>query len=162
MNVIIKPIELADKIEEITGLNVFENTRRRNVVEVRSLLCHLLRLKLGMRWTSIAEFFQDNGKHITHATVINAVNTYPTNKKFNSNLSRLEGYFTFKNDIHVDEINKVKYLEDKCEKLQHKLDLPLVKLVSRIPKYREEEALGFVRNIVKSFEWKYNDKEIVE
>ena len=67
MNTIIKPIELATKIEELTGLNVFENTRRRNVIEVRSLLCHLLRSKLNMRWTSIAYFFQENNKHITHA-----------------------------------------------------------------------------------------------
>ena len=161
MNTIIKPLELAEKIQELTGLNVFENTRRRNVIEVRSLLCYLLRVKLGMRWTSIAYFFQDNGKHITHATVINSVNTYPTNKQYNKTLGKLEKYFTFKDDIHIDEINKVKYLEDKCEKLQFQLDLPLVKLVKRIPKHREEEALGFVRNVVKSFEWKYNDKEIV-
>ena len=161
MNTIIKPIELANKIKELTGLNVFENTRRRNVIEVRSLLCHLLRSKLGMRWTSIAYFFQENGKHITHATVINSVNTYPSNKKYNKNLGRIENIFTFKDDIHIDEINKVQYLEDRCEKLQSQLDFPLVKLVKRIPKHREEEALTFVRNLVKSFEWKYNEKEIV-
>ena len=161
MNTIIKPIELANKIKELTGLNVFENTRRRNVIEVRSLLCHLLRSKLGMRWTSIAYFFQENGKHITHATVINSVNTYSSHKKYNKNLRKIESIFTFKDDIHIDEINKVQYLEDKCEKLEAQLDLPLVKMVKRIPKHREQEALGFVRNIIKSFEWKYNEKEIV-
>lgn len=161
MNTDLKPIQLANKIKEITGINVFENTRRRSVLEVRSLLCHMMRVKLKMRWTNIANFFQENGKPITHATVINAVNTYSTNKRYNSSLGEVENYFVFKDDFTIDEINKVKYLEDKCEKLQQKLDLPLVKLVTRIPKLREEEALGFVKNIVKSFEWKYNDKEIV-
>ena len=82
MNVNLKPIELANKLKEITGINVFENTRRRSVIEVRSLLCYLMRVKLKMRWISIANFFQDNGKHITHATVINAVNSYSTNKRY--------------------------------------------------------------------------------
>jgi len=161
MNTDLKPIQLAKKIKEITGINVFENTRRRSVLEVRSLLCHMMRVKLKMRWTNIANFFQENGKPITHATVINSVNTYSTNKRYNSSLAEVENYFVFKDDFTIDEINKLKYLEDKCEKLQEKLDLPLVKLVTRIPKRREEEALGFVKNIVKSFEWKYNDKEIV-
>ena len=162
MNVNLKPIELANKLKDITGINVFENTRRRSVIEVRSLLCYLMRVKLKMRWISIANFFQENGKHITHATVINAVNSYSTNKRYNSSLAETENYFVFKDDLSLDEIDKMKYLEDKCEKLQQKLDLPLVKLVSRIPKHREEEALGFVRNVVKSFEWKYNEKEVVE
>lgn len=161
MNTDLKPIELAHRIKQITGINVFENTRRRSVLEVRSLLCHLMRVKLKMRWINIANFFQDNGKHITHATVINAVNKYSTNKRYNSSLEDVEKHFVFKEDFTVDEINKVKYLENKCEKLQEKLDLPLVKLVIRIPKYREEEALSFIRRVVKSFEWKYDDKKIV-
>jgi len=44
MNVNLKPIELANKLKEITGINVFENTRRRSVIEVRSLLCYLMRV----------------------------------------------------------------------------------------------------------------------
>lgn len=161
MNINPSPAELAEKITELTGANPFQNTRRRAVIEARSLLCHLMRNKLNMRWTKIAEFLTKNGKSCTHATVINSVNSYYMHKTANKELKLVENLFTFKKDIAIDEINKMNYLEDRCEKLEAKLDLPLVKLVSRIPKNREEEALGFVRNVVKSFEWKYNDKEIV-
>ncbi len=32
----LKPIEIADKIKELSGINIFENTRKRPVVEMRS------------------------------------------------------------------------------------------------------------------------------
>lgn len=161
MNFNPSPPELADKIKELTGANPFQNSRTRPVIESRSLLCYLMRNKLNMRWTKIAEFLTENGKSCTHATVINSVNSYYMHKTANKELQLVESIFTFKKDLAIDEINKVDYLQDRCEKLQAQLELPLVKLVTRIPKNREQEALGFVRNIVKSFVWKYDDKEII-
>ena len=58
----LQPIQIADKIKELSGINIFENTRKRPVVEMRSLLCYLLREKLGMRWTNIALFFKSQEK----------------------------------------------------------------------------------------------------
>ena len=57
------PIEIAVKIKELSGLDVFKNTRQRKYIEVRSLLNHLLRNKLNMRWIHIAQFYIDNGKN---------------------------------------------------------------------------------------------------
>ena len=41
----LKPIEIANKIIQESGINVFENNRRKYNVEMRSLLCFLLREK---------------------------------------------------------------------------------------------------------------------
>ena len=54
----LKPIEIANKIIELSGINIFENTRKREYVEMRALLCYLLREKLAMRWTNISLFFR--------------------------------------------------------------------------------------------------------
>ena len=35
----LKPIEIANKIIELSGINKFENTRKREYVEMRALLC---------------------------------------------------------------------------------------------------------------------------
>ena len=43
----LKPIDVAKKLKEITKINVFENKRKREVIEIRMLLCYLLRQKLG-------------------------------------------------------------------------------------------------------------------
>ena len=58
----LKPIQIANKIIKESGVNIFENNRRKNQIEFRSLLCHLLREKLNMRWTNIANFFKENNK----------------------------------------------------------------------------------------------------
>ena len=52
----LKPIKLAQKITELSGIDVFKNNRERKVVEVRSLLTYLLRDKLKMRWKNIVLF----------------------------------------------------------------------------------------------------------
>ena len=54
----LKPIQIAKRIIKESGVNIFENNRRKNQIEFRSLLCYLLREKLNMRWTLIAKFLQ--------------------------------------------------------------------------------------------------------
>ena len=56
----LKPIQIAKKIIKESGVDIFENNRRKNQIEFRSLLCYLLREKLNMRWTLIAKFFSEN------------------------------------------------------------------------------------------------------
>ena len=58
----LKPLEIADRLKELTSIDIFENTRTQEVVKVRSLFCYLLREKLAMRWTAISQFFQHNNK----------------------------------------------------------------------------------------------------
>ena len=43
------PQEIGDKVSRIVGLNIFENTRKRDYVESRALVVFLLREKLLMR-----------------------------------------------------------------------------------------------------------------
>ena len=57
----LKPIDVAKKLKQITKIDVFENTRKQEVIEIRMLLCYLLRQKLGMRWVNIVKFFSNNG-----------------------------------------------------------------------------------------------------
>ena len=52
-----KPIEIANKISEISGIDLFNKSRKRNVEDHRGLLCYILRDKLKMRWEKIAKFY---------------------------------------------------------------------------------------------------------
>ncbi len=117
----LKPIEISNKINKISKINIFENTRRRNHDEMRSLLSYLLREKLNMRWTNIANFFADNNKTMTHATCIHAFKNYTLYKKHNNKLKEIEKLFTFKSKLTIDEIDRVHYLENKCKLLENKL-----------------------------------------
>lgn len=124
----LKPIEIADKIKKLSGVNIFEDTRRRPIVEMRSLLCYLLREKLGMRWTNIALFFKSQGKPINHATVIHSKRLYTLYKKTNKKLEEIENSFSFRSNLSVDEIDRVHYLENKCKNLQTQVSTLKTKL----------------------------------
>jgi len=107
----LKPIQIAEKLKQFTDINVFENTRKQPVVELRMLLCYLLREKLNMRWTHIAYFFNENGKTMTHASAIHAYKQYAVHRKYNKKLEEYEKLFTFKSDLNYDEIDKIRFVQ---------------------------------------------------
>lgn len=117
----LKPIQIVNKIIKLSNLDIFENTRRKNHVEVRSLVCYILREKLNMRWTNISKFFNDNNKTMTHASCIHSFNNYNMYCKSNKKLKEIEKLFTFKSKLTIDEIDRVHYLENKCKLLESKL-----------------------------------------
>ena len=150
----LKPIEIANKIIKESGVNIFENNRRKNQIEFRSLLCYLLREKLNMRWTNIAKFFSDQKKTMTHATCIPACKNYSMYKKTNKTLDEIEKMFTFKSKLTIDEIDRVHYLENKCKLLESKLESPLFNLIRNIPENRETEAIERIGLMLNGWEWK--------
>tara|TARA_R100001244_G_scaffold45735_1_gene41114 strand:+ start:244 stop:726 length:483 start_codon:yes stop_codon:yes gene_type:complete len=153
----LKPIQLANKLKNITKINVFENTRKREVVGIRMLLCYLLREKLGMRWTNIALFFANNNKPMTHATAMHSYKMYPVYKKHNKKLKEYERMFTFKSDLTYDEIDRIHYLENQIKYLLNKLDHPLIALLEKIPQYKYDETFERLDSYIKSWEWKNNE-----
>jgi len=122
-----KPINIADKISELSGIDVFANNRERKVVEVRALLTYLLRDKLKMRWKNIVLFYDQNGKKINMANVMHSYKKYPYYQQQNSELINLQSQFVFDPDISHDEINQIDYLEKKCKRLEKKLEEQLNK-----------------------------------
>tara|TARA_R100001086_G_C11660768_1_gene210093 strand:+ start:71 stop:508 length:438 start_codon:yes stop_codon:yes gene_type:complete len=131
-----KPIEIANKISEISGINLFSKSRKRNVIEHRGLLCYILRDKLKMRWEKIAKFYKAQGWPVNHATLINSYNKWYMYKT-NEDVISILNDFKFVEETQ-EEIDKIDRLETKYINLQKKLEDPLVKLVSRIPKEKKD------------------------
>ena len=84
-----KAIKIANRIKKITKLDVFENTRKIEIVEVRSLLAWVLYKYEKMKLQQIAEFFQSQGKTSSHSSVLHAVNTFETNVQYNRKIGQL-------------------------------------------------------------------------
>ena len=66
----------ARTIKQLTGVDVFENTRRQQVIEIRSLLVYILRSVENMTYETIKEFFNNNGKAYDHTTALHAYKNY--------------------------------------------------------------------------------------
>ena len=148
----LKPLEIANKIIELSGINIFEDSRKKNIVEMRSLLIYILREKLGMRWVNIALFLKSNNKPVNHATLIHSVKNFEMYKKDNKQIQEIYNIFSFKSNLGVDEIDRIHYLENKCSTLQKKLENPLVKLVIEVPNDRDK--IESIERVVKSWKWK--------
>ena len=123
----INPNTIAEKITELSGIDVFMDNRERKVVEVRSLLTYLLRDKLKMRWKNIVLFYDRNGKKINMANVMHSYKKYDDYKKQNPVLDDLQKSFVFDTYTNYDEVNKIDYLEKKCRRLEKKLEEQLNK-----------------------------------
>jgi len=121
------PNTIAEKITELSGIDVFANNRERKVVEVRALLTYLLRDKLKMRWKNIVLFYDRNGKKINMANVMHSYKKYSHYQQHNSELINLQSQFVFDPEISHDEINQIDYLEKKCKRLEKKLEEQLNK-----------------------------------
>lgn len=164
----ITPEKVAKSVVDLTGLDVFKETRVREYVETRALLSTMLHDDLGMGWSRIAEFYQDNGKKMNHATVIHAVKNYPIYKQHNKKLGKLEGCFNFSKDIFEEHINTTLNLQNSYEnlqyqylKLQNHLKSPMIKIMHDIPKDKWNEVLGRIDLLKRSWEWKNKDKCLV-
>ena len=61
---------LIDEIETLSNINIFQNTRRREVVEVRSLLYTILRNFYRFNLREIQDLCSEYGYEITHGIVL--------------------------------------------------------------------------------------------
>ncbi len=114
------PKEIIIKLKEASGVNPFEDTRRLDVIEVRALLCFILRDKLRMRWIAIKEVFLNHGKKTSNSSIMNSCSNYIKYKEVSKTLLNLENLFEFELES-VDEISKNQILENRLRILSRKL-----------------------------------------
>ena len=79
---------IAKDIIDISGINVFENCRKRKFVEMRSLLTFMLRHHCNMKFTDIRDFYKSNGKSYDHATAIHSLRAFEMNRRYNPLLDK--------------------------------------------------------------------------
>ena len=112
--------EISDRIVKKSKVNVFEDSRRKEVIHYRSLLIFILREKMNLRWTTISLFFKANNKELSHATVMHSHHYYPVYKNENKNLEELESQFNFK-PVDLDTLDKIHMLENKVKNLRKRI-----------------------------------------
>ena len=126
-----KAIKIANRIKKITKLDVFENTRKIEIVEVRSLLAFILYKYEKMKLQEIAEFFQSQGKTSSHSSVLHAVNTFETNVQYNRKIGDWLTYLTKSSkDLNYD--SKREFVKFKANHLNNEDINKIVKIIDEI------------------------------
>jgi len=78
-----KEVEMARLIKEITGVNVFDNSRKRECVEYRALYNYILNKVMGKSLSWIRDNYRCQGKDYDHATVIHSLKMFDVYKRYN-------------------------------------------------------------------------------
>tara|TARA_R100000278_G_scaffold62867_1_gene50847 strand:- start:1269 stop:1691 length:423 start_codon:yes stop_codon:yes gene_type:complete len=127
---------LINEIESLSGYRVFENTRRREVVEVRSLLYTVLKKFYRFTLREIQDLAEEYNYSITHASVIHSLNSFDVYSKYSPHL--LEWYHAVVIDLEEDlAAQRIDFIKPKLKYLS---DDDLLKL-STIVKEMYEEAI---------------------
>jgi hypothetical protein len=160
--------KIGDSVKEVSGLDIFDNTRRRDYVEMRALVCYVLRKKLRIGLTNIALYFQSEGKTMHHATVIHLVKMYPMYKRYNSRLASIEESFEQLNNLEFNQDSYIRnqYLSYNYDKLQEKYKNlkdniktnPILDVLQDIPEDKIDEVIERINILKKSWDWKSKDE----
>jgi len=127
---------LINEIESLSGYKVFDNTRRREVVEVRSLLYTVLKKFYRFTLREIQDLAEEYNYTITHASVIHSLKSFEVYSKYSPHL--LEWYHAVVIDLEEDlAAQRIDFIKPKLKYLS---DDDLLKL-STIVKEMYEEAI---------------------
>ena len=80
--------KIAKNIIDISGIDVFKNSRKREYVEVRSLLTFMLRHHCQMKFMEIKDFYISKGKSFDHATAMYSLKAFETHRRYNPKIDR--------------------------------------------------------------------------
>jgi hypothetical protein len=76
-------------IKQITGIDIFQETRKQEVVEYRAVANLFLNKIMGYSLMDVVRWYQSNGKNSHHATIIFSINNYDIYKKYNKDLEKM-------------------------------------------------------------------------
>jgi len=77
---------IRDTIKQINNIDILEQTRRREVVEMRCVANHYMSTVRMMRLTDIQREYKRCGYSIHHATILYHIRNYEQNAIYNSDL----------------------------------------------------------------------------
>tara|TARA_R100000700_G_scaffold38976_1_gene51073 strand:- start:32 stop:472 length:441 start_codon:yes stop_codon:yes gene_type:complete len=80
--------KIAKHIIDISGIDVFDNTRKRKYIEMRSLLTFMLRHHCNMKFKEIKDFYESKGKNYDHATALHSLKSFETHRRYNPKLDK--------------------------------------------------------------------------
>ena len=80
--------KIAKHIIDISGIDVFDNTRQRKYIEMRSLLTFILRNHCDMTFHDIKNFYISKGKSYDHTTAIHSFKTFEVHRSYNPLLDK--------------------------------------------------------------------------
>lgn len=105
--------QISEIINTTLNVNIFENSRKRQVVDARSLFCYILRKDLNYTLHQVKDYFNENGKIITHCTVFHSVKLFEQKKHLHELRNTIMQTVDPKYNLlkRIEEIKDIKTIE---------------------------------------------------
>jgi hypothetical protein len=129
---------LKDIIKQETNTDIEVRTRKREVIELRSLYCNVLKqLKPNKTLQAIGDTLELN-----HATVIHALKNYKMYEEYNPELKKFRttvlSYFTIDNEQELKELSEIEKVKQQLYKLTFENDKLKKELQEQLDRPRYE------------------------
>jgi hypothetical protein len=129
---------LKDIIKQETNTDIDIRTRKREVIELRSLYCNVLKqLKPNKTLQAIGDTLELN-----HATVIHALKNYKMYEEYNPELKKFRttilSYFTIDNEQELKELSEIEKVKQQLYKLTFENDKLKKELQEQLDRPRYE------------------------
>ena len=129
---------LKDIIKQETNTDIDIRTRKREVIELRSLYCNVLKqLKPNKTLQAIGDTLELN-----HATVIHALKNYKMYEEYNPELKKFRttvlSYFTIDNEDELKELSEIEKVKQQLYKLTFENDKLKKELQEQLDRPRYE------------------------
>jgi len=152
------PKEISDLLIEISGVDIFQKTRVRNVIEHRAFFCYLLKEKFDLGPSAISAFIRTQPKLMSydHATAIHALKKFKIYKTYREEyFDTLESYFEISPDADYKELPKLERLLNQYKEIKNKYN----NANNKIKKY--EEQLKYLDKLKKQVVSGFTENEML-
>lgn len=107
---------ICESINQICGVNIYENKRTQDLVDIRSMACYILRKDLKFTLYNVRDHFTSNGKKMTHCNVMHNVKLFEEVRKRKPHLNDIRDtimgtidpkYLLLKRIENIEDISKI-------------------------------------------------------
>tara|TARA_R100000388_G_scaffold93251_1_gene77553 strand:- start:3791 stop:4156 length:366 start_codon:yes stop_codon:yes gene_type:complete len=107
---------IANVIKKLHDIDIFQQTRKREVVEMRCVANKYMSEVAKKRLVDIVKEYELNGFKTSHCSIIHSINTYKQNNKYNTNI--LLTYRLLLGDSKIQILQKLPdATEDQIDKI---------------------------------------------
>jgi len=113
-----KEHSIAKEINNALNLNLYENSRRLELVDARSLYCYILHKELNYTLYKVRDSLRAKGKSFDHASVLHSVRIFDEVRKRRKEIDELRNSILGRSSIKALLLEKIKAIDNEEELIE--------------------------------------------
>lgn len=110
---------ICESINQICGVNIYENKRTQDLVDIRSMACYIIHKDLNFTLHKVKDHFNSSGKKMTHCTVLYNVRMFDEVRRRKPHLNDIRDtimgtidpkYLLMKRIENIEDISKIEQI----------------------------------------------------